>query len=57
MFENNKLIFGICFLMAGLAFLYIVLKDDLWGGSMFLQGIVGGLAFIIIGIILISMHF
>ena len=65
MFENNELIFGIFFLIVGLVFLYIVIKedilssdkDDLWGGSMFLQGIVGGLTFIIIGVILLSMHF
>lgn len=64
MFEGNELIFGIGSTIIGLILLFITIKDridsgedELWGGSMFLQGIVAGLAFLIIGILLLARSF
>jgi len=60
MFDGNELIFGIGSIIIGLVLLFITIRDridsgedDLWGGSMFLQGMVAGLAFLIIGVLLL----
>ena len=60
MFDGNELIFGIGSIIIGLVLLFLTIKDridsgkdELWGGSMFLQGIVAGLAFLIIGVLVL----
>lgn len=63
MIEENKLLFGLVFAIFGFVFLYFNFnnkdykKDRAWDLAMIFKGLIGGLAFIIIGVILILMYF
>ncbi len=63
MIEKYKLESGIFFLLVGITALYIVIKennlkeDNIRRNSMFFKGLVGGVAFIILGIVLLFQHF
>ena len=63
MLENNKLLFGTIFIIGGIILLYYNFKnfdykkDNAWDYSMLFQGLIGGLALVIIGIILLINHF
>lgn len=63
MIEENKLIFGILFILFGCVFLYFNFnnsdykKDEVWDVAMIFRGLVGGLAFIIIGLIMLLIEF
>ena len=59
-FDGNELLFGIGFLIFGLFILVITIKDalesdkdDYWAGAMSFKGLVGGLGFVLIGLILL----
>ncbi len=63
MIEENKLVFGIFFVIFGCVFLYFNFSNDdcekerVWDMAMIFRGLVGGLALIIIGIVLLLMEF
>lgn len=63
MIENNKLLFGLGFLILSIIYLYFLFqrrsfkKGDEWDIAMLLKGVVGGVAFLLLGIILLLMHF
>ena len=63
MIEENKLIFGILFVIFGCVFLYFNFNNDdyekerAWDIAMIFRGLVGGLAFIAIGLVLLLMEF
>ena len=62
MFEN-KLISGIIFTLGGVIYLFSLFKrrktegSGAWELSMIFKGLVGGIAFIAIGIVSLMMHF
>lgn len=63
MIENNKLIFGVSFIIFGIVLLYYNFNnkdynnDRPWDFAMLFKGLIGGLAAIAIGIVLLFRHF
>jgi hypothetical protein len=63
MIENNKLLFGLGFLVLSVIYLYFLFqrrslkKADEWDLAMLFKGLVGGLAFLALGAVLLLMHF
>jgi hypothetical protein len=63
MIENNKLLFGLGFLVLSIIYIYILFqrrslkKADEWDLAMLFKGLVGGLAFLALGAVLLLMHF
>jgi len=63
MIEKNKLLFGIIFIILGLVLLVFNFKNKdydknrAWDFAMIYKGLVGSLAFIAIGLVLIMIHY
>ncbi len=64
MFRGNELIFGVAFTLFGLLMLVITIADrvnsgksEVWGESMFFKGIVAGVSFFVLGVILLVKYF
>ncbi len=63
MIENNKLIFGIGFIICGIALLCFNFnskdykKDNAWDLALLFKGLVGGIAAIVVGIVILFIYF